>query len=247
MLFDLKGKRRRAVQGTYLTLAILMGAGLVLFGIGSNQQGGLSELFGGGNGSNTATASVQKKIDKAEKALAKNPGDTKALADIVRGHYQLASASSPTDSTKISKKGRGELTKAIEAWEKYLAAEPPKVDTSLAAVAVQAYSTLAQTVTAEADDKPAQEAAAKRYWAGAANATEVIAETKENSQNYLQLVQFATLAGQERKAELAGQKAIALAPKNQKKEAKQAVEQAKSQAQSQSSGGATTTPALPGQ
>ena len=25
MLFDLKGKRRRAVQGTYLTLAVLMG------------------------------------------------------------------------------------------------------------------------------------------------------------------------------------------------------------------------------
>ena len=41
MLFDLKGKRRRAVQGTYLMLAILMGAGLVLFGIGSSTNGGL--------------------------------------------------------------------------------------------------------------------------------------------------------------------------------------------------------------
>ena len=27
MLFDLKGKRRRTVQITYLTLAVLMGAG----------------------------------------------------------------------------------------------------------------------------------------------------------------------------------------------------------------------------
>ena len=36
MLFDLQGKRRRVVQATYLTLALLMGGGLVFFGIGSD-------------------------------------------------------------------------------------------------------------------------------------------------------------------------------------------------------------------
>ncbi len=57
MLFDLKGKRRRAVQGTYLTLAVLMGAGLVLFGVGSSTSGGLGNLFGsnGSGSSKTAT------------------------------------------------------------------------------------------------------------------------------------------------------------------------------------------------
>ena len=37
MLFDLRGRRRRAVQGTYLMLAVLMGGGLVLFGVGEQR------------------------------------------------------------------------------------------------------------------------------------------------------------------------------------------------------------------
>src|ERR671914_171088 len=54
MLFDLRGRRRRAVQATYLTLAVLMGGGLVLFGIGGDVSGGLFDAFsdrsGGGQG-----------------------------------------------------------------------------------------------------------------------------------------------------------------------------------------------------
>ena len=38
MLFDLKGKRRRVVQGVYLTLAVLMAGGLVFFGIGDRKS-----------------------------------------------------------------------------------------------------------------------------------------------------------------------------------------------------------------
>ena len=38
MLFDLRGRRRRAVQATYLTLAILMGGGLVFFGIKNHRS-----------------------------------------------------------------------------------------------------------------------------------------------------------------------------------------------------------------
>ena len=50
MLFDLQGKRRRVVQVTYLGLAILMGGGLVLAGIGSDASGGLLDAFKGGGG-----------------------------------------------------------------------------------------------------------------------------------------------------------------------------------------------------
>ena len=46
MLFDLRGRgRRRAVQAIYLGLAILMGGGLVLFGIGGATSGGLLDAF----------------------------------------------------------------------------------------------------------------------------------------------------------------------------------------------------------
>src|SRR4051794_41886319 len=88
MLFDLKGKRRRAVQGTYLTLAILMGAGLVLFGIGSSVNGGLSDLFSGGGGSNQGDKIVQDRVDTAEKQLVAHPKNTPPLAQGIRRHYQ---------------------------------------------------------------------------------------------------------------------------------------------------------------
>jgi hypothetical protein len=54
MLFDLRGKRRRAVQATYLTLAVLMGGGLVLFGIGGS-GGNIFDAFdcGGGGASDS--------------------------------------------------------------------------------------------------------------------------------------------------------------------------------------------------
>jgi hypothetical protein len=47
---------------------------------------------------------------------------------------------------------------------------------------------------------------------------------------YLQLVQYATLAGQTRKATLAGDQAVALAPKSQKKAVKQQLASIKAQA-----------------
>src|SRR6059058_1653598 len=92
MLFDLKGKRRRAVQGTYLMLAVLMGAGLVLFGIGSSTNGGLGDLFSGGGGSNKGNSVVQKKIDAADTQLQVNPRNVAALGAVMRGRYQLATA-----------------------------------------------------------------------------------------------------------------------------------------------------------
>ena len=46
MLFDLRaGGRRRLVQVVYLFLAILLGGGLVLFGVGGATSGGLFDAF----------------------------------------------------------------------------------------------------------------------------------------------------------------------------------------------------------
>ena len=51
MLFDLRGRgRRRTVQVIYLSLAVLMGGGLVLFGIGGGTNESLFDAIGG-NGS----------------------------------------------------------------------------------------------------------------------------------------------------------------------------------------------------
>jgi hypothetical protein len=218
MLFDLKGKRRRTVQGVYLTLAILMGAGLVLFGIGSSVNGGLSDLFGGGGGSNQAEQSIQKKIDTAETTLKTDPKNQAALVQVVRGHYQLATASADPNTGAFSKDARADLLATTSAWTRYVqAAEKP--DPGLGRLAIQAYEGLATLTPDKTDQQP--------FWSGAAGAAEVVATAQPKAQNYIVLVQYASLAGQTRKADLAGKQAIKLAPKSQKKQAQQAVKQAK--------------------
>jgi hypothetical protein len=230
MLFDLKGKRRRAVQITYLALAILMGAGLVLFGIGSSVNGGLSDLFSSGGGSNQGDKIVQKRIATAEKQLKANPRNETALGEVIRGHYQLAAATADANTGAFSKKAQGDLLAASKAWQSYVALKPKKPSLGLARVMVQAYSGLAQGVKDQQD--------AQQYWAGAASAIELVASTQPTSANYIGLVQYATLAGQTNKADLAGKKAISLAPKGQRKAVEQEVASAKSAGQSQAGGGA---------
>ena len=65
MLFDLRSRgRRRTVQAVYLGLALLMGGGLVLFGVGAgNGFGGILNAFTG-NGSGGSQKQV---ISSAEK------------------------------------------------------------------------------------------------------------------------------------------------------------------------------------
>ncbi|MEA2432207.1 MAG: hypothetical protein QOF65_658 [Thermoleophilaceae bacterium] len=235
MLFDLKGKRRRAVQGTYLMLAILMGAGLVLFGIGSSTSGGLGDLFSGGGGSNQGDKAVQKKIDTAQKQLQVNPKNVAALGDVIRGHYQLATAKADPNTGVFSKDARGDLQEAAVTWQRYEATNPPKPDIGLARVMVQAYSGLAQLSTGDSS-------AVQRNWGGAASAAELIAGAQPKAANYIALVQYATLAGQTNKADLAGNKAIQLAPKSQRKAAQQQVAAAKAAGTSQAGGGTAPAP-----
>jgi hypothetical protein len=234
MLFDLKGKRRRTVQGVYLTLAILMGAGLVLFGIGSSVNGGLFDAFNGGSGSSKGNATVQKQIDAANKRLQTDPKNAVALAAVMRGHYQLATANSDANTGDFGKASLKDLQAADSAWARYLQAAK-KPDPNVARVAVQAEPGLAQLIQNKDD--------AKAYWGRAASAQEIIAASESNPNNYVNLVAFATLAGQTRKADLAGKKAIELAPKPQKKDAKAAVAQAKTDPLGQGQGAQT----VPGQ
>ena len=226
MLFDLKGKRRRTVQGIYLTLAVLMGAGLVLFGIGSSVNGGLFDAFNGGGGSNQADSAIKKKIETANKALVTDPKNAAALASLTRSHYQLATTNSDANTGQFDKKALPELQQATSAWKRYEAAVK-KPDPGLASLAIQAYQGMGELTKAQT------------AWAGAADATEILAEAKPNPNTYISLVQYATLAGQTRKADLAGKKAIELAPKGQKKNAKTAVDQAKAAAAQQGQGGQT--------
>src|SRR2546423_11839386 len=140
MLFDLKGKRRRTVQITYVFLAGVMAIGLIGAGVGSGVSGGLFDLFGGGGGSSTANKAVEKKIKAAQRTLRTNPKDQVALAGLARSHYELASLDVNRKTSAFGKDGKKELAQASSAWQRYLATNPKKPDPSLAAVMLVAYS-----------------------------------------------------------------------------------------------------------
>ena len=99
MLFDLQSRgRRNFVKVIYLGLAILMGGGLVLFGIGTGTGGGgLLDVFNGGGSSTSAQVSSPEK--KAAERSDCNPQDPQAWADLARARYQTAGLGENYDQT----------------------------------------------------------------------------------------------------------------------------------------------------
>ena len=226
MLFDLKGKRRRLVQVTYLALALLMGGGLVLFGIGGDVSGGLFDAFSDrqGNVSN-ADDTFEERRDQARDRLQRNPRDQEALKALVRANYQLAS-SAAGQATAFPPEAQDDLRAAAAAWERYLALDPDPLDESLANLMLQAYGPGALNQLDKAVDT-----------------AETLARADKTTQSYLRLVQYASLAGDTRTADLAGKRAIDLAPRDQRSTVRDQVEQAKAasaiqQAQQQGDGSA---------
>jgi hypothetical protein len=126
MLFDLSSSRRRrtAVRFIYGTLALLIAAGLVIFGIGSG--GGNSGLSGAlnnssGGGSSTQNASINKELKAAEAKVKANPNSAGAWNALVQARYELAGSSKNYDSTTATytASGKTALKSMLTAYVKY--------------------------------------------------------------------------------------------------------------------------------
>jgi tetratricopeptide (TPR) repeat protein len=222
MLFDLRGRgRRRTVQVIYVTLAILMGGGLVLFGIGGATSGGLVDAFtGGGGGGGDDT--YEKAVEKAQERVQTSPNDAAAWAALARAQAQIAGTGDNYDqNTGYTKDAQDDLRAADRAWQKYLSLKPAKVDGNVASVMVQIYVQPGGLNSAE------KAVAAQEY---------VIDSQPESYGLYAQLAQYAYAAGQTRKGDLAAKKAVELAPEDQKNTLKQSLDEVKTSA---SGGGAT--------
>jgi len=204
MLFDLRGRRRRAVQVTYLMLALLMGGGLVLFGVGGDVSGGLVDAFKGGGGSSGDSA-LNDQIDKQEERLQANPRNEVVLQALVRNYYAKATQTRES-GTAFPPEAKDDLRKAGAYWNRY-ASVADKPNPATAGYALQIYDEGALN-----KPKEAQKAAS------------ILAETGNDTASYLRLVSYAARAGDTRTADLAGQKAVDLAPKAQKKLVKKQVE-----------------------
>jgi tetratricopeptide (TPR) repeat protein len=197
MLFDLQSRgRRRFVKVIYLGLAVLMGGGLLLFGIGTGtNQSGFFDLLSNHNGG--ATGQVSSAEKRADRAVRLNPRNAPAWATLARLRFQGAEYDS--QKQEFTAKGKKELASASQAWQRYLALNPPHPDPAVARMMATAYS---ETALNQA--------------ANAADALEIVAAADPSAPNYAALAQYAYTAGELRKGDLASAKAIQLAPKLQR-------------------------------
>jgi tetratricopeptide (TPR) repeat protein len=132
MLFDLRGRgRRRTVQVIYLMLALLLGGGLVLFGIGGDVQGGLFDAFRDNSGGNNDV--LEEDVEKAEEKIRANRQNAMAWAELAEAKVQLANASDGYDEQSGTYGGasRTVAVEATRAWEEHLelAKDSPNADT----------------------------------------------------------------------------------------------------------------------
>jgi tetratricopeptide (TPR) repeat protein len=89
----------------FLLLALVFGVGFVAFGVGSDVQGGIADILGGGGGSG------QPSVDEAREKLDENPADPTALRDL---------------ATALQTEGRP--LEAIDPLEQYTALRPKDED-----------------------------------------------------------------------------------------------------------------------
>lgn len=199
------------VQVIYLSLALLMGGGLVLFGIGGATSGGLVDAIQGNSGSVNASDVVQKRVDTLNTRVRANPRDARAWNELASLHFSVAGTGENYDQNQrlYTTKGKAELQQAAAAWRRYLALQPAKPDASTAGKMVQALGT-----------------DGLRQYPDAVKAMEIVLDSRpETYQLYAQLAVLAHGAKQDRKAKLSEDKAVELAPKDQGKTVRAAIKQ----------------------
>jgi hypothetical protein len=226
MLFDLRGRgRRRAVQMIYLGLALLMGGGLVLFGVGGATSGGLLDAFQSGSGSQNVSDVFKKRVDAAEKAVQLRPTDARAWATLTRVRFQEAGSGNGFNQATgtFTDQGVADLKQTEAAWNKYLTLTK-KPDGNVASLMIQAYG-------AAGPNEPAKAVDSMEIYLSDHTATAPL---------YAQYASLAYEAGETRKAELASKKAVALAPKDDKEQIKAQLDEAR---QAASAVASTATPA----
>jgi hypothetical protein len=213
MLFDLQGPRKTFVKVIYLGLAILLGGGLVLFGIGSDVNGGLADIFG-----NSSSASqARDNVEKYAKQVEANPKNKEALQNLIAARYTLSADESNFNKEKgtFSKEGTQQLNLTKSDWETYLKLVDDKPNLATANYAVSAFLGLN-------DAK------------GATAAQSLLTKTQPNAANYLALMLYASYAGETLIASGAEVRAKELATKDEKEEVAAQIKEIKQQVKDRS-------------
>jgi hypothetical protein len=197
MLFDLRGRgRRTTVRVVYMGLALLLGVGLVGFGIGGGfGGGGFLNAASQNEGANSASFSSQ--IKKYQKLTSQQPGNASAWENLLKAQLHEAGGEAyVTTSGALTSKGHELFAQAAQTWSRYLALNPRKPNPELAQLMLRVFGE-------EGLNKPSEEVQVLQI---------VVAAKPMNVAYYAQLARYAYLAHNTRVGDLAAAKAVGLAP-----------------------------------
>jgi hypothetical protein len=216
MLFDLRSRgRRRTVQAVYLMLAVLLGGGLVLFGVGAgNGFGGILNAFNGGGGSGAQKQVVSQQEKTALQQTRLQPNNPAAWSNLVQARWANAGQGSNYDSATgtYTASGKQELARLTQAWQRYLPLTKTP-DPTLAILAARAYAQLGD-------------------YANQAKAWDIMTLANPNQVKGYECLAAASYAAKEtRQGDLATAKALSLVPKASRTQIKQVLQQAKTNPQ----------------
>jgi hypothetical protein len=201
MLFDLRGRgRRRTVRIIYTGLAVLIGLGLVGFGIGGGfGSGGL--LTAATNNEGGGSASFSGEIKRYRKLTEQQPNNVAAWEKLTRALLHESSGEAyETRTGEVTGKGKSLYREASSAWSSYLALNPPKPNTELAQLMVRVYSELGL-------NEPNKAVQTLQM---------VVAARPDSAALWSQLALYAYKARNVRIGDLASQRAVKLAPATQR-------------------------------
>lgn len=219
MLFDIRGRRRRLFKAIYIVLSLLIGIGLIGYGIGSNADFSVFDIFGQGGGGGGQNV-LEKQIKKYEKKTRKDPEDEQNWLKLVRANYQYAiqllnaSQSQGQQTIEVSEDTIVALKGSTKAWKRYASLKPKKVDVNAAGMAAKAFANLGK-------------------FNDAIKVQQIVVDEKPGSGTFSYLAEYAYQANNMRVGDLAAKKALELTPKKGRKEAKQYLDQIKKQAEQQ--------------
>jgi hypothetical protein len=209
MLFDLRGRgRRRTVRVIYGGLALLIGAGLVFFGVGAGVGGGgLLDSLTGNEGSNSASFANQ--IKKYKKLTQQQPTSVYGWEQLTLAQLHEAGGEAYFVNQSLTPQGRELFGQTAKSWNSYIALKPPKPNAQLALQMVRVFGV-------EGLNEPAE----------AVKVLQIVIPAKSGSPSqyqaslYISLAEYAYQAHNTRIGDLASAKAVALAPSAQRKQLK---------------------------
>lgn len=214
MLFDLRGRgRRRMVRLIYTGLALLMGVGLVGFGIGGGfGGGGLFTSLKNGEGGVGGGPGYSKQIAKYRKLTQEQPKNVSVWENLAKNLYHEAGNEPYTTSAGVvTSKGQELFKQVAHAWSGYIALKPPKPNAELAQLVANVYGELGL-------NEPAKEVEVLEI---------VVAARPTSAALYAQLAQYAYKANNTSLGDLAAKKAVSLSPATERVRVKNALAEVK--------------------